>query len=127
MQNPLQITYHDMAHNGEIEDIINEKFEKIVATGFDITKCHVVLEKLSKGHQKANAVCVRLDLKVSHYEDIVVRENCVEDPAALTSAVLKVFKQGSALAHKHKKRRIEKHRTPAGELPTVEPAETEEE
>ncbi len=126
MQNPLQITSHDMDRNEEVEAMIREKFEKVRAVSPDVTKCHVVLEKLSKHHQTANMACVRLDLKVPHFEDIVVTEKCLEDAASLKSAVLKVFKQGLDLAHKHKKRRLDHKRLTLGEFPAVEPVEAED-
>ena len=127
MQNPLQITYHDVHHNGGIEALITEKFGKILAENSDLTKCHVILEKQSKHHQKANMAHVRLDLKVSHYEDIVVTEKCFEDETSLKSAVLKAFKQALDLARKHKKRRLDHKRVPLGELQSVEPVETGDE
>jgi ribosome-associated translation inhibitor RaiA len=127
MRNPLQVTFHDLQHSEEIETLIEEKFEKVKAETPDVTKCHVVLEKLSKHHQKGNMACVRLDLKVSRFEDIVVTENCLADKAMLKSAILKVFKQGVDLARQHKKHRLEKKRAPLGELPAVEVADTDEE
>jgi hypothetical protein len=94
MQNPLQITFHDLQHNEEIEGLIIEKFEKLKVVSPDITKCHVRLEKLSKHHLKANSACARLDLKVSHFDDIVITEKCNEDTGSLKSAVLKILKNG---------------------------------
>ena len=126
MQNPLQITFHDVPHNEEIEALIHEKFERIKIENTDVTKCHVVLEKLSKHHQKGNMACVRLDLKVSHFEDIVVTEKCLDDMVSWKSAVLKVFKHGLDLAHKHKKRRLDHQRLPLGEFSAIEPVETED-
>lgn len=127
MHNPLHITLHDLNHNEDIKTVIQEKFTKITEAGLAVTKCHVVLEKLSKHHQKANMVSVRLDLKVAHFEDIVVTERCPEDPAALKSAVLKVFKQGLDLAHQEKKRRRSQDRRPLRDLVTADPEEPEDE
>lgn len=93
MQNPLQVTFHDLPHNKEIEDLIDEKFEKLKMMSPDITKCHVVLEKQSKHHQKANTAYAKLDLKVSHFEDIVMSEKCTEDHASLKTAISKIFKR----------------------------------
>ena len=123
MKNPLLITFHDMHHNTEIEALIREKFEKIRFEYPDVTKCHVVLEKQSKHHQKANLACARLDLKVSRFEDIVVTEKCLDDTVSINSAVLKVFKQGLDMARKHKKRRLDYKRIPVGELLSVETVE----
>ncbi len=123
MQNPLQITFHDMAHNAGLEAVIVEKYEKIKAEDIDVTKCHVVIEKQSKHHQKSNMVCVRLDLKVSHFDDIVMKENCLEDPTSLRRAISKVFKVGLDLAHKQKTRHMKLKRVPLEELPVVEAVE----
>ena len=127
MQNPLQITFHDLKHDDAIEQIINEKFDKLKASSAQITKCHVILEKQSKHHNKANLACVRLDLKVSHFEDIVVSEKCSEDHASLKSAVLKVFKSGLVLMREAMKHRQE-HRgtTPLRENFIDEVEETDE-
>ncbi len=127
MQNPLQTIFHDIPHNGNIEALIQEKFEKVLEENPGVTKCHVVFEKLSNHHNKANMACVRLDLKVSRLEDIVVREECFEDAHSLTSAILKVFKRGLELSRKHKKRRLDNKRAPLGELREIEPVETGDE
>ena len=127
MQNPLLVTFHDIHHNGEIETLIKEKFSRVLNENPDVTKCHVVLEKQSKHHQKANMAHVRLDLKISHYEDIVVTEKCFEELVALKSAVSKAFKQALDLARKHKKRRLDHKRMPLGEMQAAEPAETGDE
>ncbi len=127
MKNPLLITFHDRSHNPEIEALIQEKFEKIKTEYPDVTKCHVILEKQSKHHQKANLSCVRMDLKVSRFEDIVVSEKCLEDTASMKSAVLKVFKQGLDLTRKQKKRRLETKRMPAGELQAIDVADDSDE
>ena len=127
MKNPLQITFHDRSHNPEIEELIREKFEKIKFEYPSVTKCHVILEKQSKHHQKANLACARLDLKVSRFEDIVVTEKCLEDTASMKSAVLKVFKQGLDMVRKQKKRRLENKRMPAGELQPVDAIDASDE
>jgi ribosome-associated translation inhibitor RaiA len=126
MRNPLQVTFHDLQHSDEVETLIEEKFEKVKTENPDVTKCHVVLEKLSKHHQKGNMACVRLDLKISKFDDIVVTENCLADKAMIKSAVIKVFKQGIDLARKYKKHRLEQKRKPLDELHSVEPVEAEE-
>ncbi len=113
MQNPLQITFHDLQHSDEIEELIHEKFEKLKIVSPNITKCHVVLEKLSKNHHKGNTACARLDLKVSHFDDIVITEKCQEDLGSLKSAVLKILKGGLILVREKVKHRKELKRTAA--------------
>ncbi len=93
MQNPLEITFHDLRRSEKLEEVITEKFAKLQKLRSDITKCHVFFEKQSKHHQKANSTVIRLDLKVPRFEDIIISENCSEDDAALKTTVLKVFKR----------------------------------
>ena len=126
MQNPLQVTFHDMKHNEEIEATIAERFEKLKILSPDITKCHVTIEKQSKHHQKANSACVRLDLKVSHFDDIVITEKCTEDNASVKTNVLKVFKIAQALVREEIKRRRDKKRAPRTPEFVVEAGEAQE-
>jgi len=97
MQNPLEVTFHDLIRNAKIEELIQTKYEKLNKLRPDITKCHVFLEKQSKHHQKANSTVIRLDLKVPRLQDIVVSEKCSEDVASLKTTVIKVFKRSQDL------------------------------
>jgi len=125
MKNPLQITFHDIHHNAEVETLIEEKFEKVETENPDVTKCHVIVEKQSKHHKQGNEISVRLDLKIAHFEDIVVTEGCIEDTAALKSAATLVFKRGIELAREHKKYRAEQKRVRV-EVPEPEVVADEE-
>ncbi|MCB9757982.1 MAG: HPF/RaiA family ribosome-associated protein [Candidatus Omnitrophica bacterium] len=97
MQNPLEVTFHDLIRNESIEQLIEEKFMKLIKIRPDITKCHVFFEKQSKHHQKANRTIVRLDLKVPHFQDIVVSDECSEDIAEMKTTVIKTFKRSQDL------------------------------
>ncbi len=97
MQNPLEITFHDLVRSEKLETLIQEKFEKLIKIRPDITKCHVFFEKQSKHHQKANSTIVRLDLKAPHLQDIVVSEKCDADVATMKTTVIKVFKRSQDL------------------------------
>lgn len=110
MQNPLEVTFHDLQHNDNIEEIIQEKFEKLKSISPDITKCHIILEKLSKHHQSGNTACARLDIKIPHFEDIIISEKCDETEASLSHTVIKIFKRGKGLVREEIKRRHDKHR-----------------
>lgn len=127
MQNPLQITFHDLQHSEEIEGLIYEKYEKLKTVSPNIIKCHIILEKLSKNHHKGNTACARLDLKVSHFDDIVITEKCREDLGSLKSAVLKILKGGLILVREEVKHRKELKRTGASKNTIGEEAGMEEE
>ncbi len=112
MQNPLEITFHDIGHDPVLENLVQEKYEKLRGVAPNVTKCHVILEKLSKHHHTANACCVRMDLKIPHFDDIVIAEKCEEGEASLSSTIIKVFKRGSRLMKKDMQRRTDRHRVP---------------
>ena len=127
MQNPLQVTFHDLDHSETIEALIDEKFEKLQTLSPAIIKCHVVLERLSKHHQKANLACARLDLKVAHFDDIVITEKCEDTSESLKSAVLKIFKSAQIQVREHVKHRKHDKRMPRENLVAEEVASGEEE
>lgn len=121
MQNPLVVTFHDLPHYPKIETLIMEKYDKLKAINGDITKCHVILEKLSKHHQKANSSCVRLDLKVPHLDDIIITEKCSDSEADLSTNVIKVFKLGQLSMREGLKRRQDRQRVPRPDSIDLEP------
>ena len=127
MQNPLEITFHNIEHNDKVEETILSKFEKIKAVSKDITKCHIIVEKLSNHHQSANKSCVRLDLKVPHISDIVVCEKCTEDEADLSTTVIKVFKRAKSLLREEVSRIRSNQRKPKDVNLEAEPDEDEDE
>ena len=108
MQNPLEITFHDIPHSKNIEEIIIQKLDKIKKMNGTVLKCHVVLEKLSQHHQKGNAYCVRLDLKIDSFSDIVVTEESKEGELPLAATVRDVMKKGHDLAKQQVSKQREK-------------------
>ena len=127
MQNPLQITFHDLDHSETIVTLIDEKFAKLQVLSPAITKCHVVLERLSKHHQKANLACARLDLKASHFDDIVITEKCEDSAESLLTAVNKVFKNAQSRVRELIKHRKHDKRMPREALVAEDVASAEEE
>ena len=108
MHNPLEITFKGIPKNSNIEQLITEKFEKIQEISNGVIKCHVVIEALSHHHQKGNEYCVRLDLKLAHFPDIIVKEKSKEEEDPLTKTVRVVFKKAHELVRKQIERRKKK-------------------
>ncbi len=127
MQNPLEITFKGVEASEKINEVIQGKFEKLKRVSPDITKCHVILEQLSNHHKTANTVYVRLDLKVPHFDDIVVSEKCSEDEASVTRTIIKVFKREKGLIREKIKHRQDQHRVPKDGIFEVEETEVVEE
>jgi hypothetical protein len=114
MHNPLEVTFHDTGDYPRIEELIQEKFDKLNASSLDITKCHIIVDQESKHHQSGNSLCVRLDLKAANFEDVIINEKCTEDEVSVKQAVNKVFKRGQVLVREAAKRIQDKQRS-AGE------------
>lgn len=125
MNNPLEITFRDIPPSQRVEDLINEKFNKIQSISNGVVRCRVIMKKLSKHHKKGNAYCVSLDIKLAHFPDIIVNEESKEGERPLTSAVREVFKRAHELVRKQIERR--KKRVPSQEYPISESGVDEEE
>ena len=108
MNNPLEVSFRGIPQSQLVESVIQEKFEKVKRINKDIIKCHVVMEKLSNHHQKGNAYCVRLDLRLPHFSDIVVSEDSKEGEVLLASAVRETFKKAQSLMREQLERHIKK-------------------
>ncbi len=108
MRNPLEITFKGIPQSPNIEEIITEKFEKIREISNDVIKCHVVIEALSHHHQKGNAYCIRLDLKLAHFPDIIVKEKSKEEEDPVTKTIRVVFKKAHELVRRQIDRRKKK-------------------
>jgi ribosome-associated translation inhibitor RaiA len=108
MHNPVEITFKGFEPNPRLNNLIQEKLSKIEPFANDITKCHVVMEKLSKHHQKGNAYCVRLSLKLAHFPDIVINEESKEGDLPMSSALRSVFRKAHELVKKQSSRRKQK-------------------
>lgn len=74
MQLPLQITFRNMDHSKEIEEVIQRKAEKL-ETFFDrIMGCRVMVEAPHKHHQNGRHYHVRIDLTVPGEELVINRD-----------------------------------------------------
>ena len=78
MQNPLQITFRDMAHSDALETHIREKAAKLDAHFAHLTSCHVTLEQPHKHKHQGKAFRVHISLHVPG-EDIVINRHEDED------------------------------------------------
>ncbi len=74
MQLPLQVTFRNMEHSKEIEDIIQKKSEKLETFFNGIMGCRVMVEAPHKHHQHGQHYHVRIDLTVPGEELVINRD-----------------------------------------------------
>ncbi len=79
MQNPLQITIHNVDQSEALEAHIRAKAEKLDEFFQHIQSCRVVVEMHDRHHHQGRQFTVRIDLRVPPSHEIVVDRNHHED------------------------------------------------
>jgi cold shock CspA family protein len=74
MRLPLQIAFHNMSHDAEIESAIRANAEWLDTYYDRIMSCRVVVDRPHRHHKDGNLYQVRIDLKVPGRELAVKRE-----------------------------------------------------
>lgn len=74
MQLPLQITFRNMDHSTELEEIIQKKAVKLETFYDRIMGCRVMVEAPHKHHQHGHHYHVRVDLTVPGEELVINRD-----------------------------------------------------
>jgi ribosomal subunit interface protein len=117
MQQPLQITFHGMAHSDAVEERIRLKAEGLERFHDHITSCHVTVEAPHQRHHKGNLYSVRVDLHLPD-KDIVIDQRRRQDHAHedVYVAIRDAFDVAVRQLEDHVRRRTGKRRQtqPAG-------------
>jgi cold shock CspA family protein len=74
MKLPLQIAFHNMPHDSEIESAIRANAEWLDNYYDRIMSCRVVVDRPHQHHKEGNLYQIRIDLKVPGEELVVKRE-----------------------------------------------------
>ena len=74
MKLPLQIAFHNMTHDAEIESVIRANAEWLDNYSDRIMSCRVVVDRPHLHHNEGNLYQIRIDLKVPGEELVVKRE-----------------------------------------------------
>ncbi len=75
MQLPLQISFHNVRHDVQIESLIRVGAEWLENFDDRIVSCRVVVDQPHKHHKEGNLYQIRIDLKVPGREIVVKRES----------------------------------------------------
>jgi cold shock CspA family protein/ribosome-associated translation inhibitor RaiA len=78
MQKPLEITFRGVPKMDSIEELISEKVAKLEKVCNYITSCHIAVEKPQLYQKTGNPFKVRIDIRIPHNHEIVIRRECTE-------------------------------------------------
>src|SRR5271167_1090226 len=71
---PLQVTFRNMKHSGEVEDWIRDEVEKLETFYHRIIGCRVAIEVPHRHHKKGKPLRIRIDLTLPGKEIVIKRE-----------------------------------------------------
>lgn len=78
MQKPLEVTFRGVPKIDTIENLIQEKVDKLERVCDHITSCRVAVEKPQLYQKFGNPFRVRIDVRVPHNHEIVIKRECTE-------------------------------------------------
>jgi ribosome-associated translation inhibitor RaiA len=73
MQKPLELTFRNVEANDQIKELVERNVEKLEQMYNRIISCSVAIEQLHNHHQKGNPFHVRIDIKIPHNQEIVIK------------------------------------------------------
>jgi cold shock CspA family protein len=122
MQKPLEIVFRGLTRVEEVEDLISEKVAKLEHICNYIVSCSVAIEKPQHYQKVGNPFRVRLDIRVPHNHEIVVKRECTEGD--MHDSLQKVLRNafdaaGLALQELVQKQRHDVKSHPAGQATAI--------
>jgi cold shock CspA family protein len=73
MKVPLEISFRNIPHSGEIKALIADKSDKLEEVCDHVNSCRVAVEKTQQHQERGNPYRVRLDITVTPGHEIAVR------------------------------------------------------
>jgi ribosomal subunit interface protein len=84
MQVPLEISFRGIEETDEIKDLVREKVSKLERVCRYMISCRVAVERRQQHQQSGNPFRVRIEIRVPHAQELVVRrehdEGDMHDP-----------------------------------------------
>jgi len=79
MENPLQITFHNVPHSDAVEAHIRDRAAKLEEFHPRITSCRVTVEEQRMHHHQGRQFSVNIDVRVPGKKEIIVNRHHDED------------------------------------------------
>jgi len=86
MQQPLQVTFHNLPHSDALEEDIRGRVAKLEALNGRLHGCRVVVDSPHRSQTKGKTYAVRIEMQVPGAEIVVSREPVGEWRLALNEA-----------------------------------------
>lgn len=78
MQVPLEIVIRGLDHSPYVEEWVNERASKLEKIYKNIISCKIAIEKPQSHQKSGSAYRIRIDIKIPHKHEIVVRREAGE-------------------------------------------------
>lgn len=116
MKLPIQISFHNLPHSDEIEDIIYENAARLDGYCDHIMSCRVVVDVPHLHHRQGNLYQVRIDIKAPG-EEIAVNREAGQHMAYkdLRVAIDDAFKTAARLVEDYVRRQRQNVKTHSGQ------------
>lgn len=86
MQQPLQVTFHNLPHSDAIETDVRARIAKLEDLHDRVVSARVVVDSPHRGQTKGKTYAVRIELQVPGHEIVVSREPVGDLKLALNDA-----------------------------------------
>lgn len=122
MQLPVEISYHGVPKNAEIDALILAKAERLNKFCDHISRCDVIIEQPNHAQQSGNAHRVRIDVTVPPGHELVADERPTEHE--MHEPLSKIVNDAFKTMERQLKELVQRQRS---EVKTHEPADVVEE
>jgi ribosome-associated translation inhibitor RaiA len=86
MQQPLQVTFHNVPHSDALESDIRDRVARLETLGGRLIGCRVVVDSPHRGQTKGKTYEIRIEMQVPGQEIVVTREPVGDFRLALNEA-----------------------------------------
>ncbi len=86
MQQPLQVTFHNLPHSDALEEDIRERVAKLDNLNGRLIGCRVVVDSPHRSQTKGKTYAVRIEMQVAGGDIVVSREPVGDWRAAMSEA-----------------------------------------
>lgn len=104
MQKPLELSFRNVPASEEIKSLVEHNVEKLDQFYNRIISCSVAIEQLHNHHQKGNPYHIRIDIRIPHNQEIVIKREPLKGSNAsfeLNAMVNDAFEAARRALKKH--------------------------
>lgn len=94
MQAPLEVVFRDVEKTPDLQQLVEEKAQRLERMCSSLVSCHVAVEKPQEHQESGNPYRVRIDMRVPPNHELVVKSKPRENPMhdSVSTVITKTFK-----------------------------------